>query len=112
MSIPGFAGGRFRQRTYESGAAPGVDFPCSEIHSFKDIASDFRSSKSEGTNMRPAREFRAALESVSQNQISRCLDVKSKQLELDVFSIPFNVALTSAPSEFQLKLIKLQSDTR
>ena len=31
-------------------------------------------------------------------------------MELDIFSIPFNVTPTSAPSELQLELIKLQSD--
>ena len=31
-------------------------------------------------------------------------------MELDVFSIPFNVIPTSAPSELQLELIELQSD--
>ena len=37
-------------------------------------------------------------------------DIKSKQVELDIFSIPFNVTLASAPSELQLELKKLQSD--
>ena len=37
-------------------------------------------------------------------------DIKSKQMELDIFSIPFNVTPASAPSELQLKLIKPQSD--
>jgi len=37
-------------------------------------------------------------------------DIKSKQLELDIFSIPFNVKPASAPSQLQLELIKLQSD--
>ena len=37
-------------------------------------------------------------------------DIKSKQVELDIFSIPFNVAPASAPSEFQLQLIKIQND--
>ena len=37
-------------------------------------------------------------------------DIKSKQVELDIFSIPFNVTPASAPSELQLELIKLQSD--
>ena len=41
---------------------------------------------------------------------ARFQDVKSKQLELDIFSIPFNVTPASAPSELQIKLIKLQSD--
>ena len=40
----------------------------------------------------------------------RFQDVKSKQLELDIFSIPFNVTPVSAPSELQIELIKLQSD--
>ena len=31
-------------------------------------------------------------------------------MELDFFSIPFNVTPASAPSELQLKVIKLQSD--
>ena len=31
-------------------------------------------------------------------------------MELDIFSIPFNVAPASAPSELQLEFIKLQSD--
>ena len=31
-------------------------------------------------------------------------------MELDIFSIPFNVAPAFAPSELQLELIKLQSD--
>ena len=39
---------------------------------------------------------------------TRFQDIKSKQLELDIFSIPFNVTPASAPSEFQLELIKLQ----
>ena len=37
-------------------------------------------------------------------------DIKSKQLDLDIFSISFNVTPGSAPSELQLELIKLQSD--
>ena len=37
-------------------------------------------------------------------------DIKSKQVELDIFSIPFNVTPASAPSELQLELIKLLSD--
>ena len=37
-------------------------------------------------------------------------DIKSKLVELDIFSIPFNVTPASAPSELRLKLIKLQSD--
>ena len=37
-------------------------------------------------------------------------NIKSKQLELDIFSIPFNVTPASAPPELQLELIKLQSD--
>ena len=41
---------------------------------------------------------------------ARFQDIKSKQLELDIFSIPFNVTPASAPSELQLKLIKQQSD--
>ncbi|XP_076811806.1 general transcription factor II-I repeat domain-containing protein 2-like [Clavelina lepadiformis] len=40
---------------------------------------------------------------------ARFQDIKSKQLELDIFSIPFNVT-PGAPSELQLELIKLQSD--
>ena len=39
---------------------------------------------------------------------ARFQDINSKQVELDIFSIPFNVTPASAPSE--LKLIKLQSD--
>ena len=31
-------------------------------------------------------------------------------MELDIFSIPFNVTPASAPSELRLELIKLQSD--
>ena len=41
---------------------------------------------------------------------ARFQDIKSKQLELDIFSITFNVTPASTPSELQLKLIKLQSD--
>ena len=41
---------------------------------------------------------------------ARFQDIKSKLLELDIFSIPFNVTLACAPSELQLELIKLQSD--
>ena len=41
---------------------------------------------------------------------ARFQDIKSKQLELDIFSIPFSVTPASAPCELQLKLIKLQSD--
>ena len=41
---------------------------------------------------------------------ARFQDVKSKQLELDIFSIPFNVTPTSTPSELQIELIKLQSN--
>ena len=37
-------------------------------------------------------------------------DIKSKPVELDIFSIPFNVLPASEPSELQLELIKLQSD--
>ena len=37
-------------------------------------------------------------------------DIKSNQVELDIFSIPFNVTPASAFSEFQLELIKLQCD--
>ena len=37
-------------------------------------------------------------------------DIKSKQVELDIFSIPFNVTPASSPSELQLELVKLQSD--
>ena len=37
-------------------------------------------------------------------------NIKSKQVELDIFFIPFNVTSASAPSELQLELIKLQSD--
>lgn len=48
--------------------------------------------------------------SLLQSFNSRFQDIKSKQLELDIFSIPFNVTPSSAPSELQLELIKLQSD--
>ena len=41
---------------------------------------------------------------------ARFQDIKSKQIELDVFSIPFNVTPASAPPELQLELIKQQSD--
>ena len=41
---------------------------------------------------------------------ARFQDVKSKQLELDIFSITFNVTSASAPSELQIEFIKLQSD--
>ena len=37
-------------------------------------------------------------------------DIKSKQVELDIFSISFNVTPASTPSELQLELMKLQSD--
>jgi len=37
-------------------------------------------------------------------------DIKSKQLELDIYSIPFNVTPASAASELQVELIKLRSD--
>ena len=37
-------------------------------------------------------------------------DIKSKRLELNVFSISFNVTPTSAPLKFQLELIILQRD--
>ena len=36
-------------------------------------------------------------------------DIESKQVELDIFSIPFKVTPTSAFSELQLELIKLLS---
>ena len=38
--------------------------------------------------------------------------IKSKQPELGVFSIPFNVAPASAPPDLQLQFMKLQSDVR
>jgi len=41
---------------------------------------------------------------------ARFHDIKNKQLELDIFSIAFNVTPASAPSELQLELIKLRSD--
>ena len=41
---------------------------------------------------------------------ARFQDIKSKQLELDIFSIFFNVTPASASSELQLELIKVQSD--
>ena len=41
---------------------------------------------------------------------ARFQDIKSKQLKLDIFSIPFNITTASAPSELQLEFIKLQSD--
>ena len=41
---------------------------------------------------------------------ARFQDIKSKQMELDIFSIPFNVTPASAPPELQIELIKLQSD--
>ena len=41
---------------------------------------------------------------------ARFQDIKSKQLELDIFSISFNATPASAPTEFQLELIKLQND--
>ena len=42
---------------------------------------------------------------------ARFQDIESKQLELvDVFSNPFNVTPASAPTEFQLELIKLRND--
>ncbi|XP_077976074.1 general transcription factor II-I repeat domain-containing protein 2-like [Styela clava] len=41
---------------------------------------------------------------------ARFTDIKSKKLELDIFSIPFIVTPASAPSELQLELMKLQSD--
>jgi len=49
-----------------------------------------------------ALEYSSLLESFN----ARFHDIKSKQLELDVFSIPFNVTPASAPSELQLELIK------
>jgi len=49
-----------------------------------------------------ALEYSSLLESFN----ARFHDIKSKQLELDVFSIPFNVTPASAPSEPQLELIK------
>ena len=51
------------------------------------------------TNMRPATEFREARKSVGQNQPLRIMGIKSKQLELNDLSIPFNVKPTSAPPE-------------
>ena len=60
--------------------------------------------------MRAASAFHTTLKSVSQNQLTKFQDVKSKMLELGFFSIPFNVALTSALPEFQLELIKQQSE--
>ena len=41
---------------------------------------------------------------------ARFQHIKSKQLERDVFSIPFNVTPASAPPKYPLELIKLQSD--
>ena len=41
---------------------------------------------------------------------ARFQDIKSKQMELDIFSIPFNVTPASAPPELQIELIKPQSD--
>ena len=43
---------------------------------------------------------------------ARFQEFKGKQLELDIFSIPFNVAPASAPPEIQLELIKLQCDDK
>ena len=60
--------------------------------------------------MRSANKFGAALESVSQSQPPRFRDIKRKQLELDVFSVSFNVTHTSALPELQLEFIKLHSD--
>ena len=42
---------------------------------------------------------------------ARFQDIKSKQLELDIFCIPFNVTPASAPSELQLELVKQSDDT-
>ena len=41
---------------------------------------------------------------------ARFQDIKSKQLELDIHSISFNVTPVSASLELQLQLIKLQSN--
>ena len=41
---------------------------------------------------------------------ARFQNFKSKQLELDVFFIPFKVTPASGPPELQLQLIKLHSD--
>ena len=43
---------------------------------------------------------------------ARFQEFKGKQLELDIFSIPFNVAPASAPPKIQLELIKLRYDDK
>ena len=48
--------------------------------------------------------------SISENFNVRFLDIKSKQLEVDVFSISFNATPATAPPELQLELIKLHGD--
>ena len=40
----------------------------------------------------------------------RFQDIKSKQMELDIFTTPFNVAAAAAPSNFQHEIIELQTN--
>ena len=48
--------------------------------------------------------------SLFESFIARYQNIKSRQLEPDAFSIPFNATPASAPPELKLELIKLQSD--
>jgi len=42
--------------------------------------------------------------------IERFQDMKCKQMELDIFAIPFNVTAATVPSNFQHEIIELQTD--
>ena len=42
---------------------------------------------------------------------ARFLDIKCKEMELDIFASPFNVVVTDVPSNFQHEIIELQSDS-
>ena len=61
-------------------------------------------------NPTPCAQYALECSSLLETFTARLQDIKSKQLELDIFSIPFNVTPASAPTEFQLKLIKLKND--
>ena len=49
-------------------------------------------------------------EKVSETFSERFHDIKSKQMELDIFATPFNVVAAAAPNKFQHEIIELQAN--
>ena len=61
---------------------------------------------------KPSTTAKYALEcaKISETFSERFQDMKSKQMELDIFATPFNVVAAAAPNNFQHEIIELQTN--